>query len=157
MVAFKNSLNSLRSLTIRIVSLTFPKLYSLSLLPQLSICDEDVLETLYSDLILNNAIFDASKFGQTLKLLQDRYSCLGIQCSLVGSHVSADETWPICVDTKDPDIVTNIAGYIPFSKELNEWSKIDLDVSTILSFLVMEVRRTVNLLLHTHYNHIISS
>ena len=111
----------------------------MALLPQLSICDEDVLDTLFDDLVTNNASFDGTKFGPTLKLLQDRYDCLGIHCSLVGTSTSSDSSWPVCVDTTDPKYIPNIAGYRAFSKSSAEYSKIDLDVSTILSFIVMEV------------------
>ena len=111
----------------------------MALLPQLSICDEDVLNSLFSDLVINNASFDGSQFGPTLKLLQDRYECLGIHCSLVGNSISSDSSWPACVDTADPNFIPLMAGYQPFSKASTELSKIDLDVSTILSFIVMEV------------------
>jgi hypothetical protein len=117
---------------------TISQLYSLAILPQLSVCDEDVLKTLFTDLILNNASFDGSKFTETLQLIQDRYDCLGIHCSLVGTSTSADSTWPSCVDTTAPDYIPALAGYEPFSKASTELAKIDLDISTILSFIVME-------------------
>lgn len=87
---------------------------------------------------MNNASFDGLTFEQTLKLVQDRYDCLGIHCSLVGTSTSADSSWPSCVDTTDANFIPNMAGYEPFSKASTELSKIDLDVSTILSFIVME-------------------
>eukprot|EP00804_Cyclotella_cryptica_P018112 CCRYP_005898-RB/>CCRYP_005898-RB protein AED:0.02 eAED:0.02 QI:1433/1/1/1/0.93/0.88/17/82/2547 len=113
-------------------------LYSLALLPQLSICDEDVLDTLFTELVLENASFNNTKFSETIKAIQDRYDCLGISCSLVGTSTYSDKSWPSCVDHADPSVILSIAGYEPFSKASSELSKIDLDVSTILSFIVME-------------------
>lgn len=110
-------------------------------MPQLSICDEDVLKALFNDLILENASFDGSKFSDTLKTLQDRYDCIGLTCSQIGKSTYSDSSWPVCVDRGDPSIILNIAGYTPFSKTSSELSRIDLDVSTILSFIVMEVSR----------------
>lgn len=57
---------------------------------------------------------------------------------MVGTSTSADSTWPSCVDTTDPDYIPHLAGYDPFSKASTELAKIDLDVSTILSFILME-------------------
>lgn len=97
---------------------------------------------MFSDLVIDNANFDESKFGPTLQLLQDRYDCLGIYCALVGTSTSADASWPACVDTTDANYIPNIAGYEPLSKSAVGLSKIDLDVSTILTFILMEVRKT---------------
>ena len=97
---------------------------------------------MFSDLVINNASFDESKFGPTLQLLQDRYDCLGIYCGLVGTSTSADSSWPGCVDTTDANYIPNIAGYAPYSKSAVTLSKIDLDVSTILTFILMEVSTT---------------
>ncbi|KAL7522638.1 hypothetical protein ACHAWX_007338 [Stephanocyclus meneghinianus] len=113
-------------------------LYSLALLPQLSICDEDVLDSLFTDLVLENSSFNSTKLPETLKIIQDRYDCLGISCSLVGTSTYVDTSWPPCVDHTDPGVILSIAGYEPFSKASSELSKIDLDVSAILSFIVME-------------------
>lgn len=86
-------------------------LYSLSVLPMISICDEDVFDDLYTDLVKESRWYDSSNFSQNLKLLQDRFACLGISCSDVGESVLFGPTTSCSSQEK----VLDIAGYSPTS------------------------------------------
>lgn len=94
-------------------------LYSLAVLPLISICDEDTFDDLFSDLIMNIDKYDGSTFSDHLTLLYDRFVCLGITCDMVGTHSSASDSWPKC--SAPP---TAIAGYVPTSEA-------PLEVSTL--------------------------
>ena len=81
--------------------------------------------------------FQPDSFSTFLGEFQDRYACLGITCDMVGQSSSKNEYWPEC---KIPSADTmKIAGYTPMTGSALEVLKVDLDISTILSFIVMEV------------------
>lgn len=89
-------------------------LYALSVLPFISICDEDTFDDLYSDLITDLDSYDSGTFISHMKLIQDRFACLGITCDMVGKSSYANEGWPEC---KVPSAAnTKIAGYTPTSE-----------------------------------------
>jgi len=108
-------------------------LYALATLPYISICDEETFDDAFSDLILNIDSYDTQTFTSNMKMLQDRYECIGITCDMIGTHISNTGSWPECsIPTRA------IAGYQPTSDSSLEILKIDLDISTILSFIIME-------------------
>ena len=83
-------------------------LYALVVLPLISICDEDTYDDMFADLIVNLDSYDSATFADHLKLIQDRYECIGITCEMVGVHKSATAAWPGCSSPS-----TAIAGYVP--------------------------------------------
>ena len=107
-------------------------LYALANLPYISICDEEAFDDLFTELVIGIDDYDSQTFGTYLSLVQARYECLGITCNMVGVHANG-ESWPEC-NTSD----RAIAGYERTSDAPLEILKIDLDISTILSFIVME-------------------
>jgi len=112
-------------------------LYSLMVLPLISICDEIIFDDLWEDVLVGKQPYTAATFSETLKMVQDRFQCLGITCSMVGSSLDKGDTWPECVDNAASNRL-ELSGYTPATDESLGWSKIDLDISTILSFIVME-------------------
>ncbi|KAL7554731.1 hypothetical protein ACHAWF_018259 [Thalassiosira exigua] len=113
-------------------------LYALVVLPFVSICDEDTFDDLFNALVTDVDSFQPDSFSTFLGEFQDRYACLGITCDMVGQSSSKNEYWPEC---KIPSADTmKIAGYTPMTGSALEVLKVDLDISTILSFIVMEAR-----------------
>ena len=139
-------------------------LYALTVFPFISICDEDTFDDLYSDFITNIDSYDTATFMSHIKTVQDHFTCLGITCDMVGKSALSTSGWPEC---KVPSATnTEIAGYTPTSDEslevrfpidtlsilknvyvpddvffpnsILQMAKIDLDISTILSFIIME-------------------
>jgi len=110
-------------------------LYALSVLPFISICDEDTYDDLYTDLISNIDSYDSATFRTHLEKLYSRFECLEIRCDMVGDSVHSDGSWPNCVP---PALTDGIPGYSMTSDVAREILKFDLDISTILSFIVME-------------------
>ena len=84
-------------------------LYGLTVLPFLSICDEDTFDELFADLIMDIDEYDSQDFDENLEWIQDRYACLGITCDMVGSSVHNDGSWAGCVDFDASN--TLIGGY----------------------------------------------
>ena len=60
--------------------------------------------------------FDASTFSTILKMVQDRFQCLGINCSMVGRSLEQDSTWPECIDNAPSNLLA-LAGYNPATDE----------------------------------------
>ncbi len=85
-------------------------------------CDEDAFDSLFGELITDYKEYDSSKFADTLKMVQDRYDCLGISCSLVGRSSVSSDSWPKCQDSADPSLVLDVAGYSPTTKVSSEVS-----------------------------------
>ena len=48
-------------------------LYALAVLPLISICEEDIFDDLYLDLVTDALNHDSSKFEQHLKSFQDQF------------------------------------------------------------------------------------
>lgn len=95
-------------------------LYALTVLPLLSICDEDTFDDLFTDLVMDIDSYESEDFSDHLDMLQDRYECLGITCAMIGRSLSADGDWPECVD---PDVANvDIVGYKPTSVKTVEVS-----------------------------------
>lgn len=88
-------------------------LYSLMVLPLISICDEVTFDKLWEQLISEKRTYTPAAFAEILKMVQDRFECLGVTCSLVGrSSLNQGSTWPECND----NAVSNrleLAGYTP--------------------------------------------
>ena len=59
---------------------------------------------------------DASTFSTILKMVQDRFQCLGINCSMVGRSLEQDSTWPECIDNAPSNLLA-LAGYNPATDE----------------------------------------
>ena len=71
-------------------------LYELAVLSLISICEEDIFDDLYLDLVTDALNYDSSKFEQQLKTLQDQFECLGIKCSQAGKSKFSTDSWPEC-------------------------------------------------------------
>ena len=106
-------------------------LYALLTLPHIAICDEDTFDDGFADYIQNIDSYDSGTFAKHMKTFQDRFECFGITCDMVGVH-SNSETWPVCNGASRA-----IAGYEPSSEASLDILKIDMDVSTVLSFIIM--------------------
>lgn len=91
-------------------------LYTLMVLPLISICDEVTFDDLWEDVILGKNSLDAATFSTVLKMVQDRFQCLGITCSMVGRSLGQDSSWPECVDNA-PSNRLELAGYTPATDE----------------------------------------
>lgn len=111
-------------------------LYALAVLPFISICDEDTFLDLYADLITNLDSYDSATFQEHLELLYGRLECLGMTCDMIGNSIYEDG-WPEC---QEHFTTPDIAGYVPTSDAALLILKFDLDISTILSFIVMGAR-----------------
>jgi len=111
-------------------------LYALTVLPFISICDEDLFDDLFTDLIADIDSYDSETFADHLETVYGRFECLGITCDMVGTSKHSDEGWPECKVRSVAN--TMIAGYTPTSDASLEMLKIDLDISTILTFIIME-------------------
>ncbi len=85
-------------------------LYSLAVLPLISICDKDLYDELFIALIEDNENYDLSTFSSHIAKLQARYECLGISCEMIGLHVNTSDEWPECQVTSFA-----ITGYLPTS------------------------------------------
>lgn len=100
-------------------------------LPQIIVCDDKAFSDLYDAYVVNvkNEV-DSDALLSAKKQLESRYTCLGIDCSMVGnaSFLSGD----VCKDSE-----LNIHGYIGSSQELNEVATVDLDVRTIGTLVEM--------------------
>ena len=100
-------------------------------LPQIIVCDDKAFSDLYDAYVVNvkNEV-DSDALFSAKKQLESRYTCLGIDCSMVGnaSFLSGD----VCKDSE-----LNIHGYIGSSQELNEVAMVDLDVRTIGTLVEM--------------------
>ena len=79
--------------------------------------------------------YESSKFKQHLNKLQDQFECLGIKCYQVGNSKFLTDSWPECEEYPEN---LKIAGYFPPSGSSIQISKMDIDVSTILMFVMME-------------------
>jgi hypothetical protein len=92
-------------------------LYSLMVLPLISICDEVTFDKLWEQLISEKQTYNSATFDGILKMVQDRFQCLGLTCSLVGrSSLNQGTTWPECND----NVASNpleLAGYTPATDE----------------------------------------
>lgn len=89
-------------------------LYSLMVLPLISICDEVTFDELWEQLISEKQTYTSATFTGILKMVQDRFQCLGITCSWVGkSSLSQGSTWPECSDENPLEL----AGYTPATDE----------------------------------------
>eukprot|EP00558_Chaetoceros_sp_UNC1202_P008118 CAMPEP_0197252928 /NCGR_PEP_ID=MMETSP1429-20130617/63071_1 /TAXON_ID=49237 /ORGANISM="Chaetoceros sp., Strain UNC1202" /LENGTH=100 /DNA_ID=CAMNT_0042715437 /DNA_START=13 /DNA_END=312 /DNA_ORIENTATION=- len=80
-------------------------IYSRIVVPQLSQCRYSNYKYM-KDAFLDNE-YDPAKFHQTLKVLQDSYSCLGITCIDIGSPRYAGDSSLECNDVYTPIM----AGY----------------------------------------------
>ena len=109
-------------------------LYAIAVLPFISICDEETFTDLYNDLVTKLDSYDSATFQAHLEILFGRLECLGITCDMIGTSIRAQDGWPTCEDyTTTPDIL----GYTATSDAASLILKFDLDISTILSFIVM--------------------
>ena len=88
----------------------FVVLYSLAVLPFISICDLDSYNILFNALIEDIGNYNSVDFKSHISRLQDRYECLGISCQMIGSHSSSSDEWPECTAFS-----VSIAGYEPTS------------------------------------------
>lgn len=114
-------------------------LYALFVLPLISICDMITSENLFASLIPGTEVsvtLNSDTFTKTMNILQDKYKCLGITCDMVGIHCSGENCAPACTDPSAANTV--FAGYGPTSDESLEMLNIDIDISTILAFIIME-------------------
>jgi len=104
------------------------QLYGLMTLPPIIVCDDKAFSDLYDDYVVNvrnDVTPDSFTFAR--KKLESRYTCLGIDCSMVG-----DAVFTLPGDAcKDPEL--NIHGYVGASQELGEVATVDLDVRTIVA------------------------
>lgn len=117
-------------------------------IPPIRVCQEYAFDSLYSELVVNAKADDnlsKETFYDMLNTLYSRLVCLGLTCEQVGTSntlsadngMDADGGWPVCSDpTADFD------GY-PTSVNIDrdlflEYSKVDLDVRTIVSLVEME-------------------
>lgn len=101
-------------------------------LPPIIVCDDKAFSDLYDDYVVNvrnDATPDSLVYARNK--LESRYTCLGIDCSMVGDAVF---TLPgdACKDT-----ALNIHGYEGASQELGEVATVDLDVRTIGTLVEM--------------------
>jgi hypothetical protein len=112
-------------------------LYGIHVLSLISICDITSANDLYTLLISgteDTVTLNADTFAKTVEILQANYRCLGITCDMVGVHNGAGA--PSCSDPSVANIA--FAGYVPTSDQSLEILHLDLDIITILSFIVME-------------------
>jgi|SaaInl74LU_5_DNA_1037368.scaffolds.fasta_scaffold05566_3 hypothetical protein len=91
-------------------------LYSLMVLPLISICDEIIFDDLWEDVLVGKQPYTAVTFSETLKMVQDRFQCLGITCSMVGSSLDKGDIWPECVDNAASNRL-ELSGYTPATDE----------------------------------------
>jgi hypothetical protein len=112
-------------------------LYALAVVPFISVCNDDMYDQLFTDLVTDIDSYDTSTFMDHITLVYDSFHCLGITCDMVGVSINADDSWPEC-KVPLPVEKIQIAGYTPTSERSIEMLKIDIDISTILSFIVME-------------------
>lgn len=94
-------------------------LYSLAVLPLISICDKDTYDVLFNALIEDIANYDSTTFSSHIAKLQARYECLGISCEMIGQHVNTSDGWPACTAASFA-----ITGYIPTSDASREVSSL---------------------------------
>jgi len=111
-------------------------LYGIHVLSLISICDMSSANDLYTLLISgteDTVTLNVDTFAKTVEILQAKYHfCLGITCDMVGVYNGA----PKCTD---PSVAnTAFAGYVPTSDQSLEILHMDLDIITILSFIIME-------------------
>lgn len=87
-------------------------LYALTVLPFISICDEDTFDDLFYDLVTDVDSYDSATFTDHIETLYSRFECLGISCDMVGKSIYSDEGWPECIG---PSTTKEIAGYLATS------------------------------------------
>ncbi len=107
----------------------FVVLYSLALLPMISICDKVGFDDLFTSLIEDIGNYDARNFSIFIAQLQARYECLGISCEMIGLHSSASAEWPECKATSFA-----ITGYLPASDSSREVSLYSAYLSVLTQF-----------------------
>jgi hypothetical protein len=100
-------------------------LYSLAVLPLISICDKDSYDELFIALIEDIGNYDSSTFSSHIAKLQARYECLGISCEMIGLHVNTSDGWPECQATSFV-----ITGYLPTSDASREVSLLRIFTSS---------------------------
>lgn len=100
-------------------------LYSLAVLPLISICDKDSYDELFTALIEDIGSYDSTTFNSHMTKLQARYECLGISCEMIGQHVNTSDGWPECQAASFA-----ITGYLPTSPASREVSFIPASVSS---------------------------
>lgn len=92
-------------------------LYSLAVLPLISICDKESYDELFTALIEDIGSYDSSTFSSHITKLQARYECLGISCEMIGQHVDTSVGWPECQAASFA-----VTGYLPTSPASREVS-----------------------------------
>ena len=112
-------------------------------LPPIIVCDDKAFSDLYDDYVVNvknGATPDSLTFAR--QKLESRYTCLGIDCNMIGEAVF---TLPgdAC---KDPEL--DIHGYVVANQELREVATVDLDVRTIGTLVEMNAAEAANDIYH---------
>jgi hypothetical protein len=100
-------------------------------LPPIIVCDDMAFSDLYNAYIIDvksGVASDSLSFAK--KKLESRYTCLGINCSMVGD--ASFLPYDVCIDS-----ALNIHGYIGANQELREVATVDLDVRTIGTLVEM--------------------
>jgi len=104
----------------------FAEMYTLALLPQLSVCDRGAYDNLLGEVVATS-ISDDSKI-KIIESLQSAYRCFNIDCKLVGAYDG--DRLPQCDDSGVPSLV----DYQPV-KDVREKSFVDRDIAMIRIFL----------------------
>ena len=107
----------------------FVVLYSLALLPMISICDKVGFDDLFTSLIEDIGNYDARNFSIFIAQLQARYECLGISCEMIGQHSSTSGVWPECKAASFA-----ITGYLPTSDSSREVSILSIFIYFFTQF-----------------------
>ena len=97
-------------------------LYSIMVFPLISICDEITFDELWENTVSDKQTYSTSAFSVVLKMVQDRFQCLGITCSMVGRSKIESSSWPVCVDNSASNRL-ELAGYTPATDESLNVSK----------------------------------
>lgn len=108
-------------------------------LPPIIVCDDRAFTELYDDYVVKVRNTNTpDSFTSARKKLESRYTCLGIDCNMVGEAVF---TLPggACVD---PEL--DIHGYGVASQELREVAPVDLDVRTIGTLVEMDANQAAD-------------
>lgn len=105
----------------------FVELYALAIMPQIAICDDAA-----HDILLRIAVAEGiteSNQATLISTIQSAYSCLNINCELVGAYQG--DRIPACNDSSD---FPQLASYQP-TTDVRSQSRIDRDIRQMSIFM----------------------